>query len=189
MWKVSFRNDKKVVLCECGNQTCMEIFLLRPAIEEMRRGRRAYHFVLVLVSARETFSFGFLCHLACVPAGSVSLSQVFFAFNVDDAQDGDGAGVFLTLGRLCSLNRNCSDVTAKKEATRLRLRLVRAEDYCNPRVRRTDCPSWREPLCPCPRLDPHDRLSLHALSKLDNDLCADAWIFECSKCGCRKTSR
>lgn len=79
----------------------------------------------------------------------------------------------LTLGRLCSLSRKSSDVTAKNEATRLRLRLVRAEDHCHPRDRRTDCPSRREPLCPCPRLDPPDRPSLHALSKLDNDLCVD----------------
>ncbi len=47
VWKVSFRDDKKVVLCKCGNQTCTEIILLRPATEEMRRGFRGYHFVLV----------------------------------------------------------------------------------------------------------------------------------------------
>ncbi len=39
----------------------------------------------------------------------------------------------LTFGQLCILERECSDVAARNESTMLRLRLVQAEDYCDPR--------------------------------------------------------
>ncbi len=44
VWKASFRDDKSVMLCECGNQTCMEIILPRPATEAMRGGPRRASF-------------------------------------------------------------------------------------------------------------------------------------------------